>query len=92
MVGWRITYCGLAIGSWSMKRAWAIRGECLPSTRVSTYSSPMRRRCMERRAIPGDASVVGPDVDAAGLYLRLARGRVHNVAIVVERTDAAARE
>ncbi|WP_019180278.1 AAA family ATPase [Microbacterium yannicii] len=39
-----------------------------------------------------DASVVGPDVDAAGLYVGLTRGRVHNVAIVVARTDAAARE
>ncbi|MFD0788948.1 AAA family ATPase [Microbacterium insulae] len=39
-----------------------------------------------------DASVVGPDVDAAGLYVGLTRGRLHNVAIVVARTDAAARE
>ncbi|MFI8593832.1 AAA family ATPase [Microbacterium sp. NPDC078428] len=39
-----------------------------------------------------DASVVGPDVDAAGLYVGLTRGRVHNVAIVVARTDAAARD
>jgi ATP-dependent exoDNAse (exonuclease V) alpha subunit len=39
-----------------------------------------------------DASVVGPDVDAAGLYVGLTRGRAHNVAIVVARTDAAARE
>lgn len=39
-----------------------------------------------------DASVVGPDVDAAGLYVGRTRGRIHNVAIVVARTDAAARE
>ena len=39
-----------------------------------------------------DASVVGPDVDAAGLYVGLTRGRVHNSAVVVARTDAAARE
>ena len=39
-----------------------------------------------------DASVVGPDVDAAGLYVGLTRGRVHNAAIVVARTDAAARD
>lgn len=39
-----------------------------------------------------DASVVGPDVDAAGLYVGLTRGRVHNIAIVVARTDAASRE
>ena len=39
-----------------------------------------------------DASVVGPDVDAAGLYVGLTRGRLHNVAIVVAQTDAAARE
>ncbi|MGN6221875.1 MAG: AAA family ATPase [Microbacterium sp.] len=39
-----------------------------------------------------DASVVGPDVDAAGLYVGLTRGRLHNVAIVVARTDAEARE
>ncbi|KAA9105516.1 AAA family ATPase [Microbacterium rhizomatis] len=38
------------------------------------------------------ASVVGPDVDAAGLYVGLTRGRAHNVAIVVARTDAAACE
>ena len=37
-----------------------------------------------------DASVVGPDVDAAGLYVGLTRGRLHNAAIVVARTDAAA--
>jgi len=39
-----------------------------------------------------DASVVGPDVDAAGLYVGLTRGRLSNVAIVVARSDAAARE
>lgn len=39
-----------------------------------------------------DASVVGPNVDAAGLYVGLTRGRLSNVAIVVARTDAAARE
>lgn len=39
-----------------------------------------------------NASVVGPDVDAAGLYVGLTRGRVHNLAIVVARTDAAACE
>lgn len=39
-----------------------------------------------------DASVVGPDVDAAGLYVGLTRGRVHNLAIVVAPTDAVARE
>lgn len=39
-----------------------------------------------------DASVVGPDVDAAGLYVGLTRGRLSNVAIVVARTDAAACE
>lgn len=39
-----------------------------------------------------DASIVGPDVDAAGLYVGLTRGRLHNVAIVVARTDDDARE
>ncbi|MFS2242757.1 ATP-dependent DNA helicase [Microbacterium sp. OR16] len=39
-----------------------------------------------------DASVVGPDVDAAGLYVGLTRGRLSNVAFDVARTDAAARE
>ncbi|SBS69948.1 AAA family ATPase [uncultured Microbacterium sp.] len=39
-----------------------------------------------------DAAVVGPDVDAAGLYVGLTRGRVHNLAIVVARTDIDARE
>ncbi|MEV8218209.1 hypothetical protein AB0O65_00425 [Microbacterium sp. NPDC077391] len=37
-----------------------------------------------------DASVVGPDVDAAGLCVGLPRGWPHNVAIVAARTDAAA--
>lgn len=39
-----------------------------------------------------DASVVGPDVDAAGLYVGLTRGRLHNTAIVIARTDVEARE
>lgn len=39
-----------------------------------------------------DASVAGPDVDAAGLYVGLTRGRLSNVAVVVARTDSAARE
>lgn len=34
-----------------------------------------------------DAAVVGPDVDAAGLYVGLTRGRHHNIAITVARTD-----
>lgn len=39
-----------------------------------------------------DASVVGPDVDAAGLSVGLTHGRLNNVAIVVARTDVTARE
>lgn len=39
-----------------------------------------------------DASIVGPDVDAAGLYVGLTRGRIRNVAIAVARTDDVARE
>ncbi|KAA9147224.1 AAA family ATPase [Microbacterium lushaniae] len=38
-----------------------------------------------------DASIVGPDVDAAGLYVGLTRGRVHNEVIAVARTEPAAR-
>ncbi|WP_235565655.1 AAA family ATPase [Microbacterium sp. Root166] len=34
-----------------------------------------------------DASLVGPDVDAAGLYVGLTRGRLHNEAVVVASTD-----
>ena len=34
-----------------------------------------------------DAAVVGPDVDAAGLYVGLTRGRHQNVAITIARTD-----
>jgi hypothetical protein len=34
-----------------------------------------------------DAAVVGPDVDAAGLYVGLTRGRHQNIAITVARTD-----
>ncbi|HAQ59482.1 MAG TPA: hypothetical protein DCR63_03255 [Microbacterium sp.] len=39
-----------------------------------------------------DASVVGPGVDAAGLYVGLTRGRQANEVLVVEKSDAAARE
>lgn len=39
-----------------------------------------------------DASVVGPDVDAAGLYVGLTRGRLHNLAVVVAPTAVVARE
>jgi len=39
-----------------------------------------------------DASIVGPGVDAAGLYVGMTRGRAHNEAIAVARTEAAARE
>ncbi|WP_251450871.1 AAA family ATPase [Microbacterium sp. Marseille-Q6648] len=38
-----------------------------------------------------DASIVGPGVDAAGLYVGLTRGRMHNVAVVVAGTEPAAR-
>jgi hypothetical protein len=38
-----------------------------------------------------DASVVGPDVDAAGLYVGLTRGRLHNEAVAVAPTDRAAK-
>lgn len=34
-----------------------------------------------------DAAVVGPDVDAAGLYVGLTRGRHQNVAVTIARTD-----
>ncbi|GAA4342098.1 hypothetical protein GCM10023087_01180 [Microbacterium rhizosphaerae] len=39
-----------------------------------------------------DASIVGPGVDAAGLYVGMTRGRLSNEVIVVAGTDAAARE
>ena len=39
-----------------------------------------------------DASVVGPGVDASGLYVGMTRGRVHNEVITIARTSAAARE
>ncbi|MGC5172075.1 AAA family ATPase [Microbacterium sp. DT81.1] len=38
-----------------------------------------------------DASVVGHGVDASGLYVGMTRGRAHNEAIAIARTDAAAR-
>jgi exodeoxyribonuclease V alpha subunit len=38
-----------------------------------------------------DVAIVGPDVDAAWLYVGLTRGRQHNHAIVVATTDATAR-
>ena len=37
-----------------------------------------------------DLSVVGPGVDAAGLYVGLTRGREHNSAVVVATTEASA--
>lgn len=39
-----------------------------------------------------DRSIVGPDVDAAGLYVGLTRGRHHNTVITVAGTDATSRE
>ena len=39
-----------------------------------------------------DASIVGPGMDAAGLYVGMTRGRAHNEAIAIARTDAAARD
>ncbi|MET0862098.1 MAG: AAA family ATPase, partial [Microbacterium sp.] len=37
-----------------------------------------------------DVSLVGPDVDAAGLYVGLTRGRLHNEVVAVGATDRAA--
>lgn len=37
-----------------------------------------------------DASIVGAGVDASGLYVGMTRGRAHNEAIAIARTDAAA--
>ncbi|MCR2811295.1 MULTISPECIES: AAA family ATPase [unclassified Microbacterium] len=39
-----------------------------------------------------DASIVGPGVDASGLYVGMTRGRAHNEAIAIAGTDAAARD
>lgn len=39
-----------------------------------------------------DASVVGPGVDASGLYVGMTRGRAHNEAIAIARSAAAARD
>lgn len=39
-----------------------------------------------------EASVVGPGVDASGLYVGMTRGRAHNEAIAIARTPAAARD
>ncbi|WP_342666927.1 AAA family ATPase [Microbacterium trichothecenolyticum] len=39
-----------------------------------------------------DTAVVGPGVDASGLYVGMTRGRVHNEAIAIAGTDAAARD
>jgi ATP-dependent exoDNAse (exonuclease V) alpha subunit len=38
-----------------------------------------------------DASIVGPDVDAAGLYVGLTRGRVHNEVVAVAHNERAGR-
>ncbi|WP_310289585.1 AAA family ATPase [Microbacterium trichothecenolyticum] len=39
-----------------------------------------------------DTAIVGPDVDAAGLYVGLTRGRHYNEAVVIGRTDETARD
>jgi hypothetical protein len=39
-----------------------------------------------------DESIVGPGVDAAGLYVGLTRGRLQNIAVVVAGTDDRARD
>lgn len=39
-----------------------------------------------------DASIVGPGVDASGLYVGMTRGRLHNEAIAIAWTPDAARE
>ncbi|MBP2437910.1 AAA family ATPase [Microbacterium amylolyticum] len=39
-----------------------------------------------------DRALVGPGVDAAGLYVGLTRGRTHNAAVVIADNDRAARE
>jgi hypothetical protein len=39
-----------------------------------------------------DASIVGPGVDAAGLYVGMTRGRAHNEVIAIAHTDRAATE
>lgn len=39
-----------------------------------------------------DAAVVGPGVDAAGLYVGMTRGRLHNEAIAIAQDAATARE
>ncbi|MDR7113738.1 energy-coupling factor transporter ATP-binding protein EcfA2 [Microbacterium trichothecenolyticum] len=39
-----------------------------------------------------DASIVGPGVDAAGLYVGMTRGRTHNEAVAIADTVAAARD
>lgn len=56
---------------------------------ASSSATPFRPVAMTVHGVQGetaDASVVGPDADAAGLYVGLTRGRVHNVALVVART------
>lgn len=39
-----------------------------------------------------DASIVGPGLDASGLYVGMTRGRNHNEAIAIAGSDAAARD
>ncbi|MGC5224228.1 AAA family ATPase [Micromonospora sp. DT81.3] len=39
-----------------------------------------------------DASIVGPGVDASGLYVGMTRGRAHNEAIAISHTEAGARD
>ncbi|MDR7110896.1 hypothetical protein J2X03_000752 [Microbacterium trichothecenolyticum] len=39
-----------------------------------------------------DASIVGPGVDASGLYVGMTRGRMYNEVIAIAQTDAAARD
>ena len=74
---------------------WIVRGihdEYLSLVSASDSGEVARATVHGVQGDTADASVVGPDMDAAGFYVGLTRGRVSNVAIVVARTDAAARE
>ncbi|GAB2843463.1 AAA family ATPase [Microbacterium insulae] len=68
------------------ERAWVDHGFALEHVHLA-YASTVHGVQGETT----DISIVGPDVDAAGLYVGLTRGRRQNITITVARTDASAR-
>ncbi|GAA3756136.1 hypothetical protein GCM10022240_06260 [Microbacterium kribbense] len=85
----RITACGLELAS---------LGDSLDTRTVSRDYAAEHVHLAYASTVHGiqgettDASIVGPGVDASGLYVGMTRGRIQNEAIAIARTDDAARD